>query len=307
MNSFSRRDVLTGALGSAAVLSIAGVPAFAREAAQEITATPLADHILLVTGAGANVVAVRGPDGLLLIDGGLEDRSAALLRFVKKQLDSKRIHTLINTHWHPEQTGSNRRLGADGAKIIAHENTKLWLTRKITVSWREGSYGPLPERARPNETTYTTGSLQVGDETVQYGYMVQAHTDGDLYVYLPKSNILITGGVVSADGWPIVDYETGGWIGGLVGGYNKLIAVANDETRVVPANGPMITRKDLVVHRDMYKTIYERLVKSLTSGLSPEEALALEPAKEFAPQWGDPRQFLTMAFKSMWGHFAPDA
>jgi hypothetical protein len=57
----------------------------------------------------------------------------------------------------------------------------------------------------------------------------------------------------------------------------------------------------------MYFTIYDRLVKALTKGLSPAEALATEPAKEFNPEWGSPNAFLDMAFKSLWGHFAPDA
>jgi glyoxylase-like metal-dependent hydrolase (beta-lactamase superfamily II) len=126
-------------------------------------------------------------------------------------------------------------------------------------------------------------------------------------VFFRKANVLVTGGAVSAEGWPIVDYQTGGWIGGLVAGLDKLIKLSDDNTRIVPANGPVLTRADLQGQRGMYFTIYDRLVKCLTKGLGPEEAAATAPAKEFNPQWGDPQPFVLMAFESLWGHYAPDA
>jgi hypothetical protein len=76
--------------------------------------------------------------------------------------------------------------------------------------------------------------------------------------------------------------------------------------RVVPANGPVLTRADLQKHRRMYMTIYERVVALLNKGLGPDEAIATEPAKEFAAEWGDPKEFVESAFRSLWGHFAPD-
>ena len=308
-----RRDFLTSTLWTAAGLplycAVLGPQraAAADNSAAAITTTSLADNIVMITGAGANVVAIKGPDGLTLVDGGLEKHSKDLVKTALKATDTRRVTTLFNTHWHPEQTGSNERLGKDGAKIIAHTNTKLWLTRKINVSWRPNTYGPFPPKALPTETFYTTAELKIGDEPVEYGYMAQAHTDGDIYVFLRKANVLIGGGVVSADRWPVIDYQTGGWIGGLVAGLDALIKLADDKTRIVPADGPVLTRADLQAQRANYFTIYDRLVKSLTKGLGPAEALAAEPAKGINPAWGDPTPFLTMAFKSLWGHFAADA
>ena len=272
-----------------------------------VGASPLGNDLFLLTGAGANVVAARSPEGLVLVDGGLERRSGELVRVGLKAASAKRVHTLFNTHWHPEQTGSNERLGKDGAKIIAHENTKLWLTRKITVDWRPGSYGPVPPKALPTETIYKSATMTVGDEPVEYGYLPQAHTDGDIYVYFRKSNVLVAGGVGSQDRWPVLDFQTGGWIAGLVAGLDALLKIADDNTRIVPANGALLTRADLQAQRTMYFTIYDRLVKCLTKGLGPDEVLATAPAKEFNPQWGDPDSFVAMAFKSLWGHYAPDA
>jgi cyclase len=315
MTSLSRRvflrTAITGSAGAAlscAALSFAATaPTLPREKRTPLGASRLGDNLVLISGAGANVVAAGGSDGALLIDGGREERSGELLKLVTRETSSHRVHTLINTHWHPEQTGSNVRLGKSGTKIIAHENTKLWLGRRIVVAWRDGSYGPLPPNARPSVTTYTSATVPLGDEQVDYGYLPQAHTDGDLYVFFRKANVLVAGGAVSADGWPIVDYQTGGWIGGLVAGLDKLIKLSDDKTRIVPANGPVLTRADLQAQRAMYFTIYDRLVKSLVKGLGPEEAAAAGPTKEFNAQWGDPRPFVLMAFKSLWGHYAPDA
>jgi cyclase len=272
-----------------------------------IVATPLAANLFLLSGAGANVVAAGGPDGLVLVDGGLEKHSKELLKTALQATQARRVVTVFNTHWHPEQTGSNETLGKAGAKIISHVNTKLWLTRRITVGWRPGTYGPFDGRALPAETFYSTANITIGDEHVDYGYLAQAHTDGDIYVFFRKANILVGGGVVSADRWPVLDYETGGWIAGLVAGLDSLIKLADDQTRIVPADGPVLTRADLQAQRAAYFSIYERLVKCLTQGLSPAEAIATDPAKGINPQWGDPQPFLTMAFKSLWGHLAPDA
>jgi glyoxylase-like metal-dependent hydrolase (beta-lactamase superfamily II) len=314
MTRFDRRDFLQSTLWTAAGLPFA-YDALSRTAAAAdsstagggIVAKALSEKITLFTGAGANVVAVNGPDGLTLVDGGLEQHSKELLKTALKTTGARRVGTLFNTHWHPEQTGSNETLGKSGARIIAHTNTKLWLTRRITVDWRPQPYGPFAPKALPNETFYTTAQTMIGEEPVEYGYLGQAHTDGDIYVFFRKTNVLVGGGVVSADRWPVLDYQTGGWIAGLVAGLDALIKLADEHTVIVPADGPVLTRADLQAQRTGYFTLYDRLIKCLNKGLSPAETLATDPAKDVNPQWGDASRFVTMAFKSLWGHYAPDA
>lgn len=303
----NRRDFIQAA--GAATLSLAALgarPAAARDT-PPITAQRLNDHLLVFSGAGANVVAVSGPESVLLVDGGLEERSRDLASAVRKELGSHPVQILFNTHWHPEQTGSNERLGPKGVRIIAHENTKLWLEYPQNVPLQNRTYGPLPPKARPNDTIYDKGKLLFAGEQVDYGYLLQAHTDGDIYVFFRESNVLATGGPVSGEGWPVIDWKTGGWIGGLVQALGTLSRVADDKTRVVPANGPVLTRDDLQSQQQMYATIFRRLTRLLRKGMSPDEAVAAGPAKEFEEKWGDSSTFVTMAFKSLWGHMAPDA
>jgi hypothetical protein len=113
--------------------------------------------------------------------------------------------------------------------------------------------------------------------------------------------------VVSNAGWPLLDWQTGGWIGGLVAAYDRLLKVADDRTVVVPANGAVVGRKELQAWREMYFQIFDRCVKQLVKGMGPEECADTLPAKEHEAQFGNSRAFVLASFKSLWGHYAPDA
>lgn len=308
---FDRRSFLCTSLGGTAALGLIGlrpVRALAKAPQQGIVTTRLGDNLLLISGAGGNIVAARDANGLLFADGGLREHAVEVLKLALRELGARRAHTLINTHWHPEQTGLNETLGPDGAKIIAHENTRLWLSTDVRMTPDAPPMRRLPVKARPNLTTYTTGELALGDEQVRYGYMPQAHTDGDLYIQFVKANVLVTGGVVAGNGWPTADWVTGGWINGTVAGYKTLIDLCDDHTRVVSANGTALLGKaDLISERTMIAGIADQLGKMLRKGYGPADMLAAAPAKEFEPKMGDATQFLTESFKSLWPRFAPDA
>jgi glyoxylase-like metal-dependent hydrolase (beta-lactamase superfamily II) len=304
-NPYTRRDFLQGAAAGSALL-IPGAEALARSPA--IAASDLGGELRLITGGDANAVAYAGAEGLLLVDGGTKSQSGTMLKEALKATGSSRLHTLFNTHWHPEQTGLNEQAGKNGARIIAHENTKLWLKRRINTDWLPAKgYGPLPATAIPNKSFYTREELVFGNEELVYGHLGQAHTDGDLYVYFKKANVLAAGGVVAPEAWPLLDWQTGGWIGGLVGAQDRLIKLCDDSTKIVPANGAPIDLKALKAQREMFMTIFDRTVKALVKGLGPDEAYATEPAKEFEAQMGDSKAFVIASFKSLWGHYAPDA
>jgi cyclase len=301
--SSNRRTFLSTAIGAAAGLQLLR----GQGTSIGIAATPLADNLFLITGAGANVVARTGSDAVLLVDGGLSERSASLLQAVAALPGGKPVRTLFNTHWHPEQTGSNLSLGHAGASIIAHENTRLWLTTDITRPWENRTFSPFPKEALPNKTFYDKDALMVDGERVEYGYLLQAHTDGDIYVFFPKSNVLVIGDVISGAGWPFVDWWTGGWINGIVSGLETLLKVANDQTRVVTGQGPVLTRADFESQHKMFSNISQRLRTYMFGGKNVDDAIAAQPTKEYNDRMGDPKEFIRLAFQSMWGHFTPDA
>ena len=291
LSSSNRRDFVRTLIGGAACLPLS------RAAAVPIAAVKLTDSIVQITGAGSNVLMVTGPDGVMLVDGGSAERSADLLQFVGRP-----VQTLFNTHWHGDHTGSNEALGKAGAKIIAHENTKLWLGAEFDVDWEKKTYEPRPKAALPNQTFYTSGKMTFGNEPIEYALMAQAHTDGDIYVRFPKSNVLMAGDVVSVGSYPVLDYSTGGWIGGLVNAQKAILDMANAETRIVPGNGPVQTRADVQALYDMCNTMRDRLTKLLKQGMGPKEMVTAAPSKDFDEKWGNPELFILNAYRGLWGH-----
>jgi glyoxylase-like metal-dependent hydrolase (beta-lactamase superfamily II) len=249
---------------------------------------------------------MRGPEGALLIDGGLAVNSGALLKAVAGATGNRGVNTLINTHWHPPQTGSNERVGREGGVIIAHEKTRLYLGRAATSVDYDGTYGPLPEQARPTKTTRDKGSLEFGGQHIDYGYLPAAHTDGDLYIHFPERNLLVAGGPVSAERWPILDIRNGAWIGGLVRAHETLAALVKPDTRIVPANGRLLTGADLARHRDMYQQLFKQLFVYLNKGFGPSDVVAARPLKEYEAEFGDAAAFLTGAYRSLFLAYVPD-
>jgi glyoxylase-like metal-dependent hydrolase (beta-lactamase superfamily II) len=309
----TRRQILKAAIGGAAGL-VLGAPAgrltaAAAQAAPDSAGTQrLTDDLFVIRLPGeANVVAHTGANGVLLVDGGSAGAADALMKAVAALPGGGPVHTIFNTHWHPEQTGSNELLGKAGKTIIAQENTRLWLAADVTWPWNGRRFTRLPKVAQPNKSFYTTGEL-TAPAGVRYGYIPDAaHTDGDLYVYFPQQNVLAVGDAVSGQGWPVVDWATGGWIGGIVGGLQRLQTLANEGTRIVPARGPVLTLADLKAQSDMYGTIYDRLTQLLNKGRGPGEAVDARPTKEFDERMGNPDEFVRRAFESLWAYLSPDA
>jgi cyclase len=305
----SSAAALGAALGSRA--STAALSASARQAAPRIATTALGG-VMLLQGAGCNVIAMAGDavagqgGGALMIDGGLAANAEALLAAVRDATRSARIDTLINTHGHPEQIGANEVIRRNGGVIFAHEKTQKYLSNSVYSVNFEGRRPPLPEAARPTRTTRGDGSMTVAGQQVDYGYMPAAHTDGDLFVHLRTMNLLAAGGVVSAEEWPTLDYRNGAWLGGRVRALERLAGLVNPETRVVPAQGRVMTGTEIVRHRDIYRKLYLTMIDYLNMGLGPEDAVQRNPLKEYQAEFGDPSAFLYAALRSMSIAYVPD-
>jgi cyclase len=267
-----------------------------------MAATRLADNLTLITGAGGNVVVLVGPDAIAMVNGGQLAHSPALLKMVGEQAPGKRITTLFNTDWHPDHSGSNEALGKTGATIIAHENTKQYMSNLLFVEWQNRSYEPLPAQALPNRTFYTSEKMTFGQERLEYGQLGQAHTDGDMYVFFPEANVLVAGDVVTVGTYPIADYTSGGWLGGLMNATKTLLDLTNADTRVVPGGGPLQGRADLQAQLEMLTAVRDRVPKLMRQGKGREEILASGVTKEFDERWGDPKLFLSTSLKGLMIH-----
>ena len=203
-----------------------------------------------------------------------------------------KVQTLFNTHYHTDQTGNNEMFAAAGAKIIAHERTRQWMSTDYWVPAEERYEKARPKAARPTETFLTTGSLKAGTEQIDYGYLTLAHTNGDIYVHFKNSNVLAVGDVASPLRDPALDWFTGAWIGGRVDAMDTLLELSNEQTRIVPAYGPVMTRAEFKAERDMMEEVRARLFKQVREGDGPKDMLEGGVLKGLARTWKDPYKFL---------------
>jgi cyclase len=313
--AIDRRDFLGRVVGGAAGYALASrfdrdrvelsQALLAQTPRSPLTATALSDTLTLFSGAGGNVVVAAGPDGLVMVNGGTADRSTDLLEAISERARGRPVQYLFNTDWRRQYTGSNEPIGLTRAKIVAHEHTRQYLANEIYVDWEDRIYKPLPARALPNQTFYASGTLDapgVGGERVVYGHLGQAHTDAAIYVSFPASNVLVAGGALSVGVYPIPDYTTGGWLGGLVAANKTLLGLTTDETRIVPGSGPIQTRVDLQAQHDMLAGMMEQFVKMMRQGLGPEDIIAAAATGEYDRAWGKSDLFVSTSYRSLWLH-----
>ena len=196
-------------------------PLRAQTSALRVERLSAAMHVVL--GPNANVLCADGSEGVVLVDGGHASWSDALLASVERTFPGKPVRTLINTHWHEEQTGSNRALGERGCEIVAHENTTLWLGSEIRVRWSDKKYAALPKAAQPKTTSTIPAACRSGRvSSTTVGRATRTPTA--IYSCTSPTRTCSSPAVSSRiDGWPIIDWWTGGW---TVGMFERLRSVA---------------------------------------------------------------------------------
>jgi cyclase len=303
----SRRQFLTAAAGTAAGVALwrAGLDAaFAQPAADGIAVNRLGERMAVVTGAGGNVVVLDAPGGLVLVDSGAAEHAERFLGVVRDEFGSDAIAALFNTHWHLDHTGGNDLIGARAGRIIANENTRLWMSTEFHVRWQDRTYTPRAPSAQPNDTFYFSDpqpvAVDFGGVPVEYAHLPEAHTDGDIYVWFPQDDVLVAGDAVAVGVYPVPDYTTGGWVGGLVDATERLLEIAGPATRIVPGKGPVVGRAHLEAQLEMLRTVRQRMETSMRRGRSAQELLVDGVTAEFDQDWGDPERFVTNLYHGLW-------
>ncbi len=210
--------------------------------------------------------------------------------------------TVFNTHWHPENTGANEALRQAGATIVAHENTRLWMAMPTWIPAEDRYRTPRPQAAHPTQIIRADGTMNAGDMRIDYGYLIEAHTSGDIYVHFRDANVLAVGDVASPARDPELDYFTGAWVGGRVDAMDRLLEVSDDRTRIVPGFGPVMSRTELRAERDMMKTIYDRAVDRVREGDEAEDMLKAGVLNGLPRTWTNPKKFLYDVNKGLWAH-----
>ncbi|SRR5579875_232559 len=290
---WNRREFFAALAGGAAAFSIRS-RAFGQNATAPIKATRLSDRITMISGDGGNVGVILSDSGLMMIDGGLPDRAADLLGAVGQQVDAHPVALLFNTHWHFDHIGCNETLGARGVKIMAQENVRKRLSVRTTMESMNRTFEPLKPQGLPTQEFPKGGKMTFGKEKIEYVHIPTAHTDGDTYLFFPDANVLHTGDLLFNGFYPVIDYSTGGWVGGMARAAEEIARRCDAKTKVIPGHGPLASKEDVKAAGEMLSTVTQRLEKLIQEGKSADEAVAAAPTKDFDGKFGH-------------GAFKPDA
>ncbi len=293
----SRRAVLQGLAAG-----LAGLAVTPRSfAAEGLGRSQVARGLTLLRGAGGNILVLETNAGKVVVDTGAEAHRDAVTAALA-DLPGGAVEAVFNTHWHLDQVGNNEPLGASGAAIFAHEKTRIRLTTGYYLPTEERYEKPLPEAARPTETFYTSGETTVGGRRIEYGYLIEAHTDGDIYVAFPDLNVIAVGDVVSPEIDPVFDWFGGGWLGGRVDALAKLLEMSDADTRFVPSYGPVVGRAEVQAEHDLMLRFFELMVERIRRGESAEDMLAANALAVLGRTFQDPAKLLYDVHKGFWAH-----
>jgi len=257
----------------------------AQVGAAPIQAQKLADNLTLLSGPGGNVAVIVGPDGKFMVDTFLSPAWPRLKESLNA-LGNAPVKLVINTHWHFDHTDNNAPLHAAGATVLAHENTKKRMSEVHDLPVINLHFPPSPAEALPQQTFAATHKLQANGETLLLEHVAPAHTDTDIFVHFPHANVIQAGDVFFNGFYPYIDGGTGGKVSGMIAAADKILSLANNDTKIVPGHGPLGSKADLVKFRDMLITARDRVQKLKSSGKSTQEAVAEKPLADLDPVWG---------------------
>jgi cyclase len=266
------------ALALAAACIIVTVPAFGQQdfSKVEIKAEQLAPGVAVLFGAGGNIGVSYGEDGTVLID----DQFAPLTPKIEeaiKALGASPVKFLINTHWHGDHSGGNENFGKAGALIMAHDNVRVRMSTDQQT--RFGEVKASPKVALP-VITYAEGlKIHLNGEEVRTIAVAPAHTDGDSIIHWTKSNVIHMGDLFMLQvSFPFVDVGSGGKARGFVAAADKALAIANDQTKIIPGHGVMATKADLQNHRNMIAGTIAKVEAGIKAKKTLAQIKAMRPA-----------------------------
>lgn len=294
----NRRDVLKGAVAGALA---ACAPRLVK--AQQQSVAKLTDTLSVIDGGGSNITAFLSSGGIVLVDSGAPGSGDAVMAALKALGPGAKVQTLFNTHYHLDQTANNEQFAEQGAKIIAQMRTREWMRVDYWIPEEQRYMKARPKAALPTETFKEQGSMKAGNEEIAYGYLMMAHTSGDLYVHFKGANVIAVGDVASPVRDPELDWFTGAWVGGRADSMDLLLSISNDQTRFVPGYGPVMTKAQFKAERDMMEEVRQRIFDHVRAGEGPQDMLEKGVLDGLPRKWKDPLKFLYAAAKGAWGYY----
>jgi len=252
----------------------------------KVTATRVADQIFMVTGKGGNIGLFIGADGTFLIDDQFAPLTEKILAVIKS-VGGEVPKFVINTHYHGDHTGGNEKLGKQGALIFSHHNVRERLERGSTIAAFNMQRPAVAPAGLPVVTFSKKVSFHLNGDTVHVKHVPHAHTDGDSFIYFEKANVIHAGDFVFNGFYPFIDVHHGGSLKGMIRAVDKILRLADDQTKIIPGHGPLANKQQVADYREMLSIAYERLGKLKAEGKTAQEAAAAGPLCVLEASWGD--------------------
>ncbi|MEP4379293.1 MAG: MBL fold metallo-hydrolase [Alphaproteobacteria bacterium] len=274
----SLKPALVGAF--TAIVTTAVLPGVA--SAQQISS--VADGIHVIQGQGGNIGVSVGGDGVFMIDDQFAPATPAILDQIKTVTDQP-VRFLVNTHFHRDHTGGNENLGKAGVLIFAHDNVRARLLS-----------ADAPKAALPVVTFNDATTFHMNGQTVRVFHTANAHTDGDAMIHFQEADVIHMGDTFFNGFYPFIDARSGGSVEGVFAAIDTVLALADDDTVIIPGHGPVGNRADLMAYRDMLTKVRDSISPLIADGKSVEAIVAAKPTAEFDAEWGggflNPERFL---------------
>jgi cyclase len=300
-----RREIALTVAAMAAAVLVWGQPRPSGAlAAGEIGMLKVQGNVYLLVGAGANIAAQVGPDGILVVDSGTE-AMAAKTAAALKALSDKPIGWIVNTQGDPDHIGGNEALprltgGRGRPRIVAHEN----VLNRISA----GKQPQLPEGLWPNDEYFTpTKDFSFNGEAVVVYHLPAAHSDGDSMVHFRRSDVLATGDVFTPGRYPVIDLARGGSIQGVIDAVNQILRITvplkyqEGGTYVIPGHGRLCDEADVVEFRDMVTIVRDRVRNFAKKGMTLDQVRAARPTRDYDTEYNaeGANAFVEAVYKSL--------
>ena len=280
--------------------------------AAEIEVIQVRPNVYMLAGAGANITAHIGPEGVILVDTGSAQMADRALAAIQK-LTAQKIRYIINTGADPDHVGGNEKVSKAGltlfpynggggfgvgdavtnsgaAAILAHDNVSQ------RMSAPTGQPSPYPTAATPTETFTGHGkSFYLNNDGIQVIYQPAAHSDADSIVFFRRADVIATGEIFDMTRFPVIDTENGGSIQGEVAALNRLVDLAipavplvwmEGRTLLIPAHGRVCDQADLVEYRDMVTIMRDRVQALIKRGMKLDQIKKENPTQGYRVRYG---------------------
>ena len=267
----------------------------------QIRTVKVAEGVYMLMGAGGNIGVSVGSDGVILID----DQFAPLSDKIKAAVAALGGPTrfLLNTHWHFDHTGGNENFAKSGVVIVAHENVRRRMSVEQFISALNRREPPSPAAALPVVTFTDAITFYLNGDSINVFHVAPAHTDGDAVIWFRKANVMHMGDTFFNGRYPLIDLSSGGSVDGMVAAADRVLALVDANTRIIPGHGPLGDRPALQTYRAMLATVRDRIRQAVAADQTLEQVQAAKPTAEFDAIWGKgsitPARFVEIVYTGL--------